>query len=39
LADMGEDHFQFLLLEVSEVHAGWTDTSVYEWLRGRLRKG
>jgi hypothetical protein len=38
LNDLGEAQFQFVLLEVSAVHAGWTDKSVYEWLQGRLRK-
>lgn len=39
LNDMGESQFQFLLLEVSGVHAGWTDKSVYQWLEDRLRMG
>lgn len=39
LNDMGESQFQFVLLEVSAVHAGWTDKSVYQWLQDRLRKG
>lgn len=37
--DMGEEHFQYLLVEVSATHAGWTDPAVYEWLRGRLHRG
>lgn len=36
LTDIGEDQFQFLVLEISAIHAGWTDKFVYEWLQGRL---
>lgn len=39
LAGLGEEHFQFVLLEVSGVHAGWTDQSVYQWLQGHLTQG
>ncbi len=39
LMDIGRDQFQYLLLEISGVHAGWTDKSVYEWLRGHLPRG
>ena len=36
--DYGQDQFQYLLIEVSGIHAGWTDKSVYQWLRGRLAR-
>lgn len=39
LNDLGQTQFQFLLLEVAGIHAGWTDKSVYQWLQDRLRKG
>lgn len=38
LNDIGEDQFQYLVLEISAVHAGWTDRSVYEWIQSRLAK-
>lgn len=39
LADVGQDQFQYLCLEVSSVPAGWTDQSVFQWLQDRLHKG
>ena len=37
--DYGQENFQYLLVEVSGVHAGWIEQSVYQWLRGRLALG
>lgn len=39
LHDLGQDQFQYLILEISAVHAGWTDRSVYQWLEDRLQRG
>lgn len=39
LDDLGESQFQYLLVEICGVHAGWSDQSVFQWLRDRLRKG
>ena len=38
LINYDQDHFQYLLVEVSGVHAGWIDKSVYQWLQGRLER-
>ncbi|OGT02133.1 MAG: hypothetical protein A2143_00615 [Gallionellales bacterium RBG_16_57_15] len=39
LDDLGESQFQYLLVEICGIPAGWTDKSVYQWLRDRLCKG
>jgi hypothetical protein len=37
--DAGRREFQFLIVEIATVVAGWTDPGVYEWIQGRLGRG
>jgi hypothetical protein len=34
--DAGRDNFHFLIVEISQVTAGWIERTAYEWIRSRL---
>ena len=36
--DAGRQDFQFLIVEISSVVAGYIDRTTYEWIEGRLAR-
>ncbi len=37
--DAGREDFQFLIVEISKIVAGWIEPTAYQWIQSRLARG